>query len=182
MKKLLVIIVSLIIIGLIVFFALNKDDGSLSPDVADQKNAPASVLSQPLTETYKNDKYRFSLKHPVDLTASSFTDETVGGEVVTVADESTGMGMQIVITPFDEELVVLTPDRIKKDQPELVIRGAQEVILGAHGKGVAFLDAEKDEESHRQIWFIASKHLYQITAPFPSDTLVQNMLNTWEFF
>lgn len=182
MKKLLVIITSLIIIGLVVFFALNKDAGSVPSEVADPKNTSASVLPQPLTETYKNDKYRFSLKHPAALTTSSFMDENVGGEVVTVADEATGMGMQIVITPFDEEIAVLTSERIKKDQPALVIRGAQEVILGARGKGVAFLDAEKDEESHRQIWFIASKHLYQITAPFPSDTLVQNMLNTWEFF
>lgn len=188
MKKIILIIISLAIIAVIVVVVTQKADLFSNTDTSGETPATVStdqsvqaLLSQPFSEIYTDDAHRFKVSHPVDLVPSSFADDSLGGDVVTITD-GLGNGMQIVITPFDEAIEVLTAERIKQDQPDLIIRNPQEVILGSSGKGVAFLDAADDASSQRQIWFIAGGSLYQITAPFVADTLVQKMLNTWEFF
>lgn len=184
MKKTFIVIILIVIVVLVAFFALNKDDGSADSTFSTVTNQESAItqalLDGEFSKTYRSEAHKFSVKYPEGLEASSFADESLGADVITIADPASGQGMQIIITPFDENIAVLTAERIKQDVPDLIIRDPQEVILGSSGKGVAFLDAE-DDTANRQIWFIARQSLYQITAPVSSDTLVQKMLNNWVF-
>jgi len=133
------------------------------------------------SETYSNQTYSFSLRYPSALKVSSFRAPDDSGDIVLISGDATSTGMQISIAPFDEDLQVLTPARIKQDLPDLVIIDPQDVTLGSMGKGVAFLDGSA-ATAHRQVWFVANKQLYQITAPVSFDSTMKEILNTWTFF
>jgi hypothetical protein len=121
------------------------------------------------------------LEYPADLKASSFRNPDDSGDIILIAGQTANTGMQISITPFDEDTNVLTVERIKTDVPNLAIIAPQDVTLGATGRGVAFLDGS-GADAHRQVWFVANKHLYQITAPISFDDEMKEILNSWTFF
>lgn len=132
-------------------------------------------------ETYTDETYHFSLKYPADLKVSSFRNPDDSGDIVLIAGQTAGTGMQVSITPFDEDTNVLTVERIKADVPNLTIIAPQDVTLGTTGRGVAFFDGS-GADAHRQVWFVANKYLYQITAPVSFDGGMKEILNSWTFF
>lgn len=166
--------ISIVLIACLLIW--NYSGGNAAPETREH-SSDSRTSSDSNHKVYTDAAYYFSLEYPSSLTATSFDNPGGEGEVVTFSDSS-GQGVQILITPFDEDLDVLTVDRIKKDQSDLSIINPQDVILGEKGKGVAFFDGEGDTAS-RQVWFIANKNLYQITAPRALDTLLQGMLNSW---
>lgn len=165
---------------------LGSSGGAFKLQTSGSELPVSAAPALPLTQTYTNDTYHFTVKYPASSTPNAFanpdTSAAGGGDMIVIADDA-GMGAQILVTPFDEPVTALTVDRIKQDLPDLTILSPQDVLLGpdgANGKGVAFLDGTTTDAS-RQIWFIAGKHLYQITAPVSFDATLQAMLNTWQF-
>ena len=132
------------------------------------------------TSNYTNSTHHFSLSYPNGLGLKPAEFAADQGDYVTIADAKTGTGMQIYITPFNEDLSVLTAARIKQDAPDLQIVSPQDVTVGQSGKGVAFFDGTGDS-ANRQIWFVVGKELYQITAPKSFDQTLQGIMNTWAF-
>lgn len=174
MKKILIWTVPIAIIGVAGVLYLN---GWFKLGSSGLPTSPAKTGSA----LYTNDAYRFSLKYPAALATSTFSTPDGTGDIVLIDDNKTGLGMQISITPFDENITALTVDRIKQDVPDLTILESQDVLLGSSGKGVAFLDGTSTS-ANRQVWFIAGQHLYQITAPVAFDQQLKDVLNSWVFY
>lgn len=155
-------------------------------------DTPASVLPPyevgALTEDYHNDSFKFSLKTPGEFAIKESVQE--GGVMVTIEDTA-GNGIQILVSPFDEPLKVLTSERIRQDVPELTINDVQTLDIGEEYKGVAFRsDNPEFDGASREVWFLFPKciegvcenQLYQISTYERLDPLLKAIFATWDFF
>ncbi len=134
------------------------------------------------TQTYTHTKYNFSFLYPETYSATTFFDEAVQADVVLVQEAEKGVGFQIQITPFDVDVPVLTAERVKRDLPSMTISDVQEIDLGEYGKGIAFMsNNENFGGSSREIWFVWKGYLYQISTYKYLDSILQAIMNTWEF-
>lgn len=135
------------------------------------------VSKADLSNTYNDPIYHFSLNYPAGLKVSTFPNADGAGDYVLIADNKTGIGMQIFISPFDEPASALTADRIKKDAPSLAVINPQPLSGKELGSGISFLDGD-DTKANRQVWFVAGGNLYQITAPKGFDATLGKILAT----
>lgn len=172
--------------------SVSAGDQTTAEGVPSVRQAAAEFASAPLTETYINDDFGFGLKYPVSLTQTDISaDESSGGDSTgspqggdtILFDNGFGVGFQIIVSPFTEPDADITPERIKADIPDMVIKNPQEVNLGAgRGKGTTFLDGDPTKpDTNRQIWFAGNGYLFQITALPVFDTAMQRILATWTF-
>lgn len=139
-----------------------------------------SISGKPLTQTYTDDADHFELKYPSGLTANSFATPDGNGTVVLVADLKTGLGMQVLVTPYTGPENV-TADLIKQQVPDITIVQPQQIAISSSGtSGTAFVDGS-GSDAHRQIWFAYNGNLYQITAPLDFDPTLRDIMNTWKF-
>lgn len=182
-----------VIIGSIVFF--NSKKNNAEQDIVN--NNPWSQESRArlgidegssttndfnFTKEYTNTMYNFSFLYPQTYTATTFFDAVQEADVVLVQHAEQGSGFQIQITPFDENIRILTAQRVKQDLPTLVMADVQEVDLGEYGKGIAFMsNNENFGGSSREVWFVWNKNLYQVSTYKHLDTVVQAVMNTWTF-
>lgn len=137
-----------------------------------------------LSKDYKNDAYDFSLKMPADFSASEIQSEDSGGATVILQDQA-GNGIQIVISPFDEDTgqaYILTQERILQDVPDMTITDAQVLEVGDKYKGLAFKsDNEAFGGASREVWFVFRGNLYQISTYERLDDLLKQVFQTWQF-
>ena len=136
------------------------------------------------TQTYTNSVYGFSLMMPADYTATETQDPDTNADVI-VLQNNAGDGIQIMVTPFDEDTgtgYTLTADRIHKDQPDLVITDAQPVVVGPNYTGLAFLsNNDAFGGQSRAVWFVYKGNLYQINTYARLDPVLQAIFATWKF-
>ncbi|OHA03532.1 MAG: hypothetical protein A3I44_01405 [Candidatus Sungbacteria bacterium RIFCSPLOWO2_02_FULL_51_17] len=121
----------------------------------------------------------FSFQHPTDVNITSFDDGE--GEVV-LGQGKERRAFQIFILPFDEEGPV-TPERVKKDVPDMQIESPQQVLIGKN-KNIAaliFLSESQELGKTREIWFSHEGYLYQITTYADADSFIGSLLETWRF-
>lgn len=147
-------------------------------------SGPAAVVYSvpPLTKEYTNPLYNFSLSMPEDFEATEITDELTGGNT-TVLQNQQGEGVQIVVSPFDEDIRELTQERIAQDVPDMTIADTQVVEVGDDYKGLAFKsNNDAFDGASREVWFIFNGHLYQISTYERLDPLLKAIFGTWQFF
>ena len=154
---------------------------------AEQKKlaqAAEALAAAPLSETYEDPDFGFSLNYPSALALTQIPADPESGAAETIIFEQAGagLGFQIAVSPFTEENADITPERIKVDIPDMVIFDPEDVNLGALGKGTTFLDGDaKASGANRQIWFAGSGYLFQITAQPAFDAVMRKILATWKF-
>ncbi|HCB35198.1 MAG TPA: hypothetical protein DEP25_01000 [Candidatus Taylorbacteria bacterium] len=172
-----------------------SDDGGAAPQsgaAQEQAQAEQKKLAQaagelsvaPLSETYEDPDFGFSLNYPSALALTQIPADPESGAAETIIFEQAGagLGFQIAVSPFTEENADITPERIKVDIPDMVIFDPEDVNLGALGKGTTFLDGDaKASGANRQIWFAGNGYLFQITAVAAFDPVMQKILATWKF-
>lgn len=131
---------------------------------------------------YTNEQYRFSLTLP-----EGFEAREVGDAVV--IEDGQGNGVQIVVTPINEDIFHLTKARIEADVPDLEVRESQAVELGGGRTGLTFVsDNQAFDGTSREVWFVypepekGTPQLYQLSTYQSLDVLLQSMFSTWEFF
>jgi hypothetical protein len=134
---------------------------------------------------YRNSVYGFSLTMPEGFEASELYDDAAES-LTTLIQNDQGDGVQIYITPFDEDTgagYTLTRERILQDIPDMQIKEEQVVEIGENYKGLAFLadDTLFGGES-RAVWFVYRGNLYQINTYARLDQLLKNIFATWQFF
>lgn len=159
----------------------------LAPASAPQ-NAPASYTAPQLTQEYTNNDYRFSLKLPADFTVSDLPSDAAGKTIV--FQNTTGDGMQVVISPWDEPANALTEARIKQDVPDMAVSEVQPLQVGDNSNGVAFKsNNDTFGGASREVWFVypeqgrgAPSYLYQISTYDRLDPLLKAIFQTWQFF
>ena len=104
-----------------------------------------------------------------------------------------GKGVQILITPLDEDIPILTEERIRSDIPDMQITDVQTVEIGENRSGIAF---KSDNEAFgcdvsepcpegsgasREVWFVFNGMFYQISTYERLDALLKSIFATWEF-
>jgi len=141
-----------------------------------QNSAEQEFVLSPMGEEYRNEQYGFSLRLPQGFTAREVEDSIV-------LEDQTGNGIQIIITPLDEDIPTLTKNRIQQDIPDMQISDEQVVEVGASRKGLAFRsDNEAFGGASREVWFVFRGNLYQISTYERLDPLLKAVFQTWQFF
>jgi hypothetical protein len=143
-----------------------------------QGNADSSAPK--LAKSYTNDTHHFSLMMPADFAASILPASDDVGEMV-ILQNAEADGVQIIITPWDEGVDALTPERIANDtghtptdaQPIEIPNGAG---LSFHSDNDAFDGAASD------IWFVHEGTLFQLTTYARLEPLLHAVFATWRFF
>jgi hypothetical protein len=176
MKKFLIIIIILIIVGAAVF-GLSAKKGEKPADVGDADGAE-KIAALSLTERYTSDAYHFSFNRATSTTVEEIPLEE--GQTFVAHDTTAGVEFQIHVSSFDSAEKNITKERLLADIPDLSIIEEQPVLIGEGGSGLAFF-SEESSLRYRQVWFAHGDFLYQITAPEKSDAFLQNTLNTWQF-
>lgn len=192
MKKIIISVIILIVLAGGAYFVWNRSliDGYKKSDMIIDKTekiglsagpeALAKIAGYRYTEEYTNPDYNFSFKYPSGFTVSSLPNE--GDEIIVVQNTAENIGMQIVISSFPSSDIDITPEYIKGQIPDLKISEAQEVLVGANRKGLAFLsDNEVFGGSSREVWFVWNGNLYQISTYAEMDGFLKGLFGTWQF-
>jgi hypothetical protein len=179
MKYIAIIAVIAILVG--GYLYTRSDSAKDSTGALQSSSAPLSQADLTPAQSYRNDTYSFSFKYPKNFAVRKIAGE--GSDTILVEDEAdTRQAFQIVIQPMDEDIAQLDEARIRKDLPDLMINEPSEVLIGAGGKGLAFLsDNESFGGASREIWFVYKRNFYQISSYKANDPLIQAVLGTWMF-
>jgi len=184
------------IIGLLILVALGAGWWWFFPHSVffiPQSAAPPTAQLEPYTvpplgETYTNEQYHFSLTLPEGFSAREMAPyaETTPGQArstTIVLEDTQANGIQITITPFDEDLRVLTEVRVRQDVPDMAITNVQPVEVGLNHTGLAFKsDNPAFSGASREVWFVFRGNLYQISTYERLDNLLKEIFATWKFF
>ena len=135
----------------------------------------------PLTQTYTNNSYGFSLRMPATFTATEGTGIDAAASTTILLQNSAADGVQILISPWDESASALTPARITKDTG-LTVTDPQPIALS----GATGLTFESNNPAFNgaagEAWFIAGGTIYQMSTYATDGALLKRMLATWTFF
>lgn len=145
---------------------------------------PSAVISAvpALSNQYADSMYHFTLSTPSDFRVTEIPSDDGQGKTVLIQNQK-GEGIQIIISPFKEDLKVLTADRVRKDIPDMQISDVQTVEVGDRYKGIAFRsNNDAFEGDSREVWFVFHGNLYQISTYARLDPLLKAIFATWKFF
>lgn len=125
---------------------------------------------------YTNPIYNFGFLYPDDFKIT-YPEDTL--EQLFVGKD--GTTIQIYLMPFDEEAVI-TPERIKKDLPDMRLDNARRIYLGK-GPTDALAFETTDEAGVRtaEVWFARAGMLYQVRAYPEAAPLLDRLLTTWQW-
>lgn len=171
------------IIETVVIIKDSSPEEKNSTIVADEQVLIAPVSSSDM-KIYTHPSNAFSFEYPVDLSVSSFGvayDEL--GETILVQDNKGKSGVQVIISLFDED-VVLTEERIHRDIPDLVMLDVHTRTLGVGEKkieAVVFASTNSSVGKSTEAWFVHGGQLYQVSAPRDAEYLLSNILTSWKF-
>jgi hypothetical protein len=136
-----------------------------------------------LTKPYSNDQYQFSLSMPDNFTARELVADDSGSKTILLESADHADGVQIIVSPFSEDLHALTADRIHQDVPDMKISEPQPVEIGANYTGLAFKsDNDAFGGASREVWLVFRGNLYQISTYDRLDPLLKKIFATWKFF
>lgn len=180
MQRLLVIATAIVVLGAGGYVLLSHSHAKPGDAQAVQQPYTLPALSQ----RYENAQYRFALNMPADFKATDLPMPSTGGDTIVLQDNA-GNGIQIDISPFDEDTgsgYTLTKERILQDVPDLKISDEQPVDIGDNYHGLAFVgDNQSFGGQSREVWFVFRGNLYQISTYTRLDNLIKAIFATWQF-
>lgn len=173
MKKILIVIVILAVVGIGIYFFALKDGGKFGNNSGDSENI------------FKNDLYNFSFEIPDKFLAKEISQED-GSLIVTVekADEPK-KSSQFLVSYFDETDLVITEERIKQDVPDMPITDAREIEIGDGeniAKGISF-NADNPDFGGKsfEIWFVKGNNLYQYSGYVEAKEVMSGIIEGFRF-
>lgn len=164
-------------------------DSFLSDRTASQENLPLiegqSVADVSATEkSFTHSILGFSFSYLKDYNISSFGNYyDSAGETILLQKDGGAQGLQVLVTPFDED-TALTIARVKKDLPSLNVTNAVEQNIGAENGTQAVVFSSTNNLSTGpsfEAWFIYKKQLYQVSSSQTSKELFDKVISTWKF-
>jgi len=129
-------------------------------------------------DVYFHQNPNFSFQKPEGFTIGE-VDEGGGSKSIIVQNTDTGLGFQIFVSPFDEDINVLTENRIRQDLPSLIIDKPQKIQVN-ESEGLAFVSQNQSFGKSREVWFVHKSFLYQMSTYIESEALLQKVLETFE--
>lgn len=141
--------------------------------------ASANPDASAYPQNYENTDYGFSFSYPDGFDIREIDEDpgfTVLAEGKPASPSQGGENkiFQIYINSFDEEGPI-TPERIKKDIPDIQIKQSQNFSLDGRD-ALAFMTDENIE-----VWFVYGGNLYQATALKAFTDDLSKILATWKF-
>lgn len=189
------ILLLILVIIVWVFFSLgDNNEATKITDLFNTSDAPKETL--PLGEgqtvedvafgdkQYKHTILGFGFNYPKEYSISSFGNFfDSAGETVLLQKADKAQGLQVLITPFDED-IKLTINRIKKDLPSLSVLAGREVQIGSNEKKVQVVIFESNNNLSTgksfEGWFVYRGNLYQISGSEDSKELFDKVINSWK--
>ena len=126
---------------------------------------------------YRNSAYNFSLFHPQGLAVKEYT-EGGGAMTVTFDGGAQGESFQIYVLPYKESQV--SEERFRKDVPSGVMQDPVEVLVDGV-RANAFFSRHALLGDTREVWFIRSGYLYEVTTYKALDPWLAQIMGTWQF-
>ena len=155
---------SLVIIGAIAILAMSAVILLMEkqPLLKSDFNSSNSSRQAPSgSKTYEDLDYGFSFFYPQDFSVGAFSGEE-NTKTVLVQDENKKTGVQVYISSFGED-ITLTPERIKKDAPDVLMNDVKTVSLD--GVNTVSFGSVNSSGQSREVWFVHKSNLYQISTP-----------------
>lgn len=164
--KLLLAILSLALLAAIFLFRTSSQS-AVNPVTAtsSEVNIPSDLedymlgLTRVDYTTYTHPVYGFSFHYPKDFVISEFQEDH--GEVILAENPRFSLGLQIFITPFDEEGPI-TKERILQDLPALTMEDEVEFWIDDKIPALRFSSKDPTLGDTREIWFVRDGNLFQI--------------------
>ncbi len=145
---------------------------------------------------YVSEPYGFSFQVPSDFSLGEFDE--AGGRLVLVQAPSAGSGQgtggqddpsstsgptfQVFITAWDEPEQSLTPERIREDVPDLVIRRPEALSMeGGSRQALTFVGESERFGTTREVWMVNDGWLFQVITSAENQKALSKILNTWQF-
>lgn len=145
--------------------------------------AVQTLPAPPLSQTYTNRSFGFSLQMPAGFHASELPPDPHTGARTILLQDDAGQGIQILITPAKDAPDSLTAADVRANIPDMKVFDEQPVEIGSGDTGVAFLsDNDAFGGASREVWFYFRGNLYQISTYAKLDPLLKEMFGTWKFF
>lgn len=124
-------------------------------------------------------KFDFTFQYPRKFSVSAFDDR--GGHTVLVQRDDGETAVQIFITGWDEPSNAVTPERIKKDLPDLAIREPRKMSMAGDDTALTFVGESQQFGTTREVWFARRGNLYQIITSAGGQEFLADLLETWRF-
>lgn len=159
------------------FFSSNTAQKAASGETPESS---VSVPDSGETQLYLDPGYRFSFEYPKDFTIQT-TEEDTGGDTILVQKPGDKKGFQIFTSAFDENMPVITPERIHKDLPDMKVEEPQEIVLANDKHALMFLSEDATLGKTREVWVIDSGNLYQISTYVEFDAWLGGIMKTFTF-
>lgn len=178
-----IIIVVLAAVGFLAQRMVSKGGDEVGPKpfrFDDSAISAAFVLGQE-HQLFTHPQYGFSVEYPKELEVRAFQEDEES-ESITFQKPKEKFGFQIFISPFDEEIEILTKERVLEDLPFAQIEEAQEAVFGTQGiHGLLFWSQGPNIGKTRELWFVKDGYLYEITTYAELDEWLAQIMNTWKF-
>jgi hypothetical protein len=182
MTRIVLMVVAVVVLGGAIAFFSYQPHKTSTAQVPVQQIPQIDYSTVDLTKSYSNDKYKFSLSMPDTFAARQLPADDSGAATILMESADHSDGVQIMVSPFDEDLHALTADRIHQDVPDLKISEPQPVELGQNYTGLAFKsDNDAFFGASREVWFVLRGNLYQISTYDRLDPLLKKIFATWKF-
>jgi hypothetical protein len=158
------IIFDVVIVGLLVFILISNSGQYFSFALKKSyfEDAETEAFYDESVKKYENDKYKFSLFYPKEYELITFEQGRV--DVILIRQRGSDLDLQINISPFGENITKITPDRVKRDLPDLEVINPQEMKI-SRGKvdALIFNSGEDELDNKVEVWFVHRGRLYQIS-------------------
>lgn len=127
---------------------------------------------------YQNTKYGFTFNYPNNYRIGSFAEGE--GDVVLLQDANAKTGLQITISPFDENINRLSEARIRQDLPDLDMQNVDQIMLGDL-PAIFFTSSDSSFGNSVEVWFIKNGNLYQMSTYSYQLPLLEQVAKSMQF-
>ena len=197
-----VIVVAILAIAAVILLKQSGTEQNI-PGASEEKSSRQTPAG---SKIYEDTDYGFSFFYPENFSVGAFSDAENTKTILVQNAENTA-GIQIFISAFDEN-ITLTPERIKKDVPDIAMSDVQTVSIGQSSPersdlkagtprsdlvtAVSFKTGNAGADKSREVWFVYKSDLYQISAPQltspdlgdlkrSGEVLLDGIINTWKW-
>ena len=197
-----VIVVAILAIAAVILLKQSGTEQNI-PGASEEKSSRQTPAGRKI---YEDTDYGFSFFYPENFSIGAFSDAENTKTILVQNAEKTA-GIQIYISSFGED-ITLTPQRIKKDVPDIAMSDVQTVSIGQSSPersdlkagtprsdlvtAVSFKTGNAGADKSREVWFVYKSDLYQISAPQltspdlgdlkrSGEVLLDGIINTWKW-